>query len=82
MKKKKQTGAPISPPTSVEILGRRELLISGCTGILHLTEEKIGVRAKKTSVWICGGGLVVSWAGSGRLMIRGRIDSLEYKGDE
>ena len=82
MKKKKQKPASANVPASVEILGRREMLISGCGGIISLSPEKIGVRSKNTSIWICGGSLVISWAGRGRLMIRGRIDSLEYKGDE
>lgn len=79
--KNKKTIAPLSP-LAVEILGRRELLISGCTGILHFSEEKIGVRTKSSSVWVSGASLTLCWAGDGKLMIKGRLDSVEYKGED
>ena len=82
MKNKKRYSKIARPPVSVEILARSEMLVSGCTGIIHLTGDTIGIRAGKTSVWVKGEDLTISWAGSGRLLIRGVIDSLEYKGDK
>ena len=80
MKNKKHLQPPL--PLSVEISGRRDALISGCTGIIHFSKEKIAVRAKRTSVWVEGGELIMSWAGDGKIMIRGRIDDVSFKGEQ
>ncbi len=79
--KNKKISSPISP-MSVEILGTRELLISGCTGIIHFSKEKIGVHTKGPSVWVSGDDLTLCWAGDGKLMIKGRVCAVEYKGEQ
>ena len=66
---------------SVEVLGRRSVLVSGCTGILHYSDERIGVSAKKNSVWISGAYLTLCWAGDGRIMVSGEISTLELRGE-
>jgi len=72
---------PVFSPLSVEILGTCEMLVSGCAGIIHFSAEKIGVRTSGPSVWVSGDELTLCWAGDGKLMIKGRICAVEYKGE-
>ena len=80
MKNKKRIYEKI--PVSVEISGNEEALISGCTGILCFSKNKLAVRAKNVSVSTEGSGLTLSWAGDGRVMIRGKISSVGFAGEE
>lgn len=68
-------------PLTAEIVGTREMLLCGCTGIIHFSCERMGIRARTVSVWVSGEGLSLCWAGDGKLMIRGKISLVEYKGD-
>lgn len=81
MKIKKRTEQkPMTTNSAVEISGRREVLVSGCTGILSFSDEKIGIRAKNEEIRIIGNALALCWAGEGRLLIKGEIDSIELRG--
>ena len=66
---------------SIEVLGRRSVLVSGCTGILHYSDGRIGGASKKNSVWLCGERLTLCWAGDGRIMVSGVISTLELRGE-
>ena len=79
MKNNKRIAARL--PLSVEISGRGEVLISGCTGILRFSEDEIGVRTESSPVAVRGAKLTLCWAGEGRLMIKGRIDAVLLEGE-
>ena len=79
--KNRKFSSPV-PPVSAEILGTREILVSGCTGIIHFSDDNIGVRTSGPSVWVSGDGLSLCWAGDGKLMIKGVIRAVEYKGEK
>lgn len=62
----------------VEISNARDVLISGCGGIIGFSDTEIGVSSASRPVWVRGEKLALSWAGEGRLMIKGRISSVEF----
>lgn len=80
MKNNKRIAARL--PLSVEISGRGEVLISGCTGILRFSEDEIGVRTESSPVAVRGAKLTLCWAGEGRLMIKGRVDAVQFEGEK
>ena len=80
MKNNKRIAAHL--PLYVEISGRGEVLISGCTGILRFSEDEIGVRTESSPVAVRGAKLTLCWAGEGRLMIKGRIDAVLLEGEK
>ena len=63
---------------SVEISNGREVLILGCCGIVGFSDTEIGVSTGVYPVFVKGERLALSWAGDGRLMIRGDISSVEF----
>ena len=80
MKEKQSVFAP--PGASVEISNGRAALISGCRGIVSFSDTEIGVSTGGRPVTVKGRHLVLSWAGEGRLMIKGEISSVEFGRDE
>lgn len=79
MKGKRSMARQLSPMT-IEIFEQSRLLISGCVGVTHFSKERIGIRTTSVPVLICGSGLTLCWSGDERLMIRGKIASIEYGG--
>jgi len=76
MKEKKQSA--MTRETSVEISNGRAVLISGCAGIVGFSDTEIGVSTCGRPVTVRGERLALSWAGEGRLMIKGEITSVEF----
>lgn len=76
MKDKKRVFIPHE--LCVEILNGRDVLISGCGGIIGFSDTEIGVSSASHPVWVRGEKLALSWAGEGRLMIKGEIMSVEF----
>ena len=76
MKEKKMLS--VMRETSVEISNGRAVLISGCAGIVGFSETEIGVSTCGRPVTVRGERLSLSWAGEGRLMIKGDVVSVEF----
>lgn len=76
MKEKKR--ALITQELNIEISGGRAVLISGCGGIIGFSDTEIGLSTVSRPVWITGEKLTLSWAGEGRLMIKGEIASVGF----
>lgn len=62
----------------VEISNGNAVLISGCGGIIGFSETEIGVSSVSHPVWVRGEKLALSWAGEERLVIKGKITSVEF----
>lgn len=84
MKKKKTPiysipkSSPI-PNETIEILNRRELLISGVLGIDEYQTEKVCVKTEKGIVAVCGCTLSLCWAGDKRLLLKGSLKDLHFE---
>lgn len=76
MKEKKR--ALITQELNIEISDGRAVLISGCGGIIGFSDTEIGLSTVSRPVWITGEKLALSWAGEGRLMIKGEIASVGF----
>lgn len=67
------------PNETLEILNRRELLISGVLGIEEYHTEKVCVKTEKGIVAVCGCTLSLCWAGDKRLLLRGNLTDLHFE---
>ena len=84
MKKKKAPIYSVPAPSPIpnetlEILNRRELLISGVLGIEEYRTEKVCVKTEKGIVAVCGCALSLCWAGDKRLLLRGCLTDLHFE---
>ncbi len=70
--------APILPPETLEIAGRREILLDGVLGIAAYSTENVCIRTKCGVVEVSGGALVLCWSGENRLLLRGCIENIAF----
>lgn len=84
MKKKKLPSHTIPksslfPQETIEISNRHELLLCGVLGIEEYRTESVRIKTEKGAVSVCGATLSLCWAGEKRLLLRGRIESLNFE---
>lgn len=78
-KVKKTPHSPILPPETLEIAGRREILLDGVLGIAAYSTENVCIRTKCGFVEVSGGALVLCWSGENRLLLRGCIENIAFR---
>lgn len=71
--------APMLPKETLELAERRELLISGVSGIEDYHTEKVRVKTCKGIVEASGTALTLCWAGEKRLLLRGNFRELRFE---
>ena len=71
--------APILPKETLEILERKELLITGVMGIEDYHTEKVRVKTCKGIVEVCGDTVTLCWAGEKRLLLRGNFKEMRFE---
>lgn len=68
---------PVPAQFLLELLGQDRVLIENHRGIREYGCEKIGVKAAFGSVTVCGEALELCRVSKERLIIRGKIDSIQ-----
>lgn len=80
--RKEKRGAPprpaVLPKETVEIAERREVLLSGVSGIDEYSDTLVRVKTKRGTVEAEGTGLIMCWAGEQKLMLRGGLSVLRF----
>ena len=71
--------APLLPKESLEILERRELLLTGVLGIEDYHTEKVRVKTCKGITEVCGSAIALCWAGEKRLLLRGNFETIHFE---
>lgn len=71
--------APILPKETLEIAERRELLLTGVTGIEDYHTEKVRLKTCKGIVEVTGIQLTLCWAGEKRLMLCGELETVRFE---
>lgn len=69
-------GEPLPGQTIVELAGDRRVLIENHGGVTQYSAERIGVRVNYGTVCVIGCGLELKQMTKERLVIAGRIDSV------
>ncbi len=70
---------PIIPKETLEIVERREILISGVLGIEDYRTEKVRIKTVKGIVEADGSSLSLIWAGEKRLLLRGYLECIKFE---
>lgn len=76
MKMKKTFFLPPVKNSTVEIDGSKEALICGCKGIEHYSETDVKISVPEGSICVSGEKLIMRWAGAGKLLVCGKINSV------
>lgn len=71
--------ASILPRETLEIAERRELLLTGVTGIEDYHTENVRFKTCKGIVEVSGTSLTLCWAGEKRLLLCGEIEVLRFE---
>ena len=71
--------APMLPKETLELAERRELLITGVSGIEDYHTEKVRVKTCRGIVEALGTALSLCWAGEKRLLLRGNFTELRFE---
>ncbi len=64
--------------SEISIMGRNQIEISGCMGLLVYRDELIEIRLCDSIFRLSGEGLTLKNYFGGRIVISGRIDKTEY----
>ncbi len=72
------TLAKITPKMTLECSDRYELLIGGCKNIDEYTKEKVVVSTSSCKVCVSGTALSISFLGDGKILLSGKISSIEF----
>lgn len=76
--KKRKISAHVISRLSIEISGKSEILICGCTGITYYSETEVGLLSPEGEVSVGGEKLTMRWAGEGKLLIDGKISAVNF----
>lgn len=71
--------APILSRETLEIAERRELLLTGVTGIEDYHTEKVRLKTCKGIVEVSGTMLTLCWAGEKRLLLCGELEHIRFE---
>lgn len=77
--KKRLPELPRLVSSSAEISGRKEILVCGCTGLKHYSDEMVIIGTPEGQTEISGKKLVMRWAGYGKLLISGELSSVTLR---
>ena len=73
-----RTIAAVAPKMTIECSDRYELLISGCKNIDEYSKESVTVSTFSCKVKVLGTSLSISFLGDGKILLSGRISSVEF----
>ena len=71
--------APILPHETLEIAERRELLLTGVTGIEEYHTESVRLKTCKGILEVSGTMLTLCWAGEKCLLLRGELTAIRFE---
>ena len=64
----------------MEMVGNQEIIIDGCKGILEYDDGNIRINANKIVINVSGGGLTLTSMNDESLIIKGRINRIDFTG--
>lgn len=73
-----RTAASAAPRMTVECLDRYELLLGGCKKIEGYSPEETIVSTSSCTVRVKGQKISISFSGEGKILLCGRITSIEF----
>ncbi len=74
--------ADISCGMTLEMRGRNELLLCGCSGILEYSDSRIRIIQGNNDVCLVGRRLTMSSYSNGRIGVCGEIDAIDFCGGD
>lgn len=69
----------ISREYCITVNGKREAIVSGCTGVLLYTSEQITIRCEGGDISVCGRRLLIRNLIRDQITVQGEIDTVDLR---